>query len=373
MSKLEIVYTGAYDPTLCDGISGSTFDLLRFLRQRGHAVGIISFMHDSPLTRQSIDGLADFTEVSILSCSEASCHFIHNGVDIFYQILPGHTRSQLLGCHPDALKCYIKAIQEHPGSFFFTVDTDITCVTAHYLLNTRSAHFVRSPAASIRYYSQSAIHAEMLKKRTVFTLSKFSQQELKNVLHLDALVWPPLIDASRFRSQAMRPDHKTIGYYSAGPHKGDHLVQRLIQELPGYRFVIMGHADAFVKYPNVTCLGKIRTPEVFYGCISLLLVPSIVAEGYSRTIIEASFNGIPVIANRIGGIPEALEGSGILIDVEPSEDVMLSKYVAAITAILDHPGEYEKYHSLALERARTYEKTIDQISTGYDNQFFAQE
>lgn len=48
---------------------------------------------------------------------------------------------------------------------------------------------------------------------------------------------------------------------------------------------------------------------------SILLFPSYWQEAFGRTIVEAQLNGIPVIASRRGGIPEALNGAGILIDL----------------------------------------------------------
>ena len=38
-------------------------------------------------------------------------------------------------------------------------------------------------------------------------------------------------------------------------------------------------------------------------------------------ILEAAANGIPAIANQVGGIPEALGDSGVLIPIESSDTV----------------------------------------------------
>ena len=75
--------------------------------------------------------------------------------------------------------------------------------------------------------------------------------------------------------------------------------------------------------------------------------------------------GIPVIANRIGGIPEALGDSGVLIDVEPDAGAMAERYVAAIHRLLDRKVVYEEYCQKALARASAYERELTEMSRAF--------
>jgi glycosyltransferase involved in cell wall biosynthesis len=210
----------------------------------------------------------------------------------------------------------------------------------------------------------------MLRNGTVFTVSKFSQRELERTLGLHALLWPPFIDSNRFRFPRTNKRCSKIGYYSAGPHKGDSIITALATKMPGQQFVTMGRGhNTNVTCANVTCLGGTEDLGSFYSEISLLLVPSVTPEGFSRVIVEASMNGIPVIANKIGGIPEALGPSGILIHIEPSEDKIVSKYVSAITKLFSDPDTYEKYSKKAVERAQEYEKELYQTSISHSDMF----
>lgn len=372
--KKRILYTGPFDPKLCDGISSSMFDLLTFLKKRDHEVFIVSFMHDMDYCRDALEYTLEHSETKIVTRGENYCNFTMRGIDIYYELLP-YTRNELLGNHPKVLKRYIKKMEDYNNSYTFTVDIDLTCLFANWLIGNQSAHFIRSPVVSINLYRHSPVFREVLRKKTVFTVSKFAQGKLQESLDVEAFVWPPLIDIDRFRFPNKVKVEKKIGYYSAGPHKGDNLVHELINKMPSSCFVIMGRCYSYhpdTAADNVIYLGNTMSFEDFYGEISLLLVPSVIDEGYSRVILEAFANGIPVIANRIGGIPESIGAAGIMIDIESSQDKMISKYISAITKILDDPQEYKQQSNKALERYKEYEREIYQKSAYYDDKFLCE-
>ena len=369
--KKKILYTGPFDPKLCDGISSSMFDLLTFLKKRDHEVFIVSFMHDTDYCRGALEYTLDHSKTEIVTRGENYCSFIMRGINIYYEILP-YTRNETLGNHPKVLQRYIKKMEDYDNSYTFTVDIDRTCLFASWLIGNHSAHRIGSPVVSIELYRHSPVFREILRKKTVFTVSKFAQSKLKESLDVDAFVWPPLIDIDRFRFPKKLKVEKKIGYYSAGSHKGDNLVHELIHKMPSTYFVIMGQCYSYhpdTTADNVIYLGNTMSLEDFYGEISLLLVPSVTDEGHPRVIVEAFANGIPVIANRIGGIPESIGAAGIMIDIESSQDKMISKYISAITKILDDPHEYEQQSKKALERFRKYESEIYQKSAYYDDKF----
>jgi glycosyltransferase involved in cell wall biosynthesis len=261
-------------------------------------------------------------------------------------------------------------LYEYKEAYFLTADDDLTCLLAHSMLKNTAAHFIHSPALSIRRFSRLPIFQTMLRVRTVFTVSKFAQRELQRTLNLHALVWPPFIDSNRFRFSRTNKRGWKIGYYSAGPHKGDNIINALATKMPDQQFIIIGrgyHPD--VRRVNVNHLGGIADLKSFYAEISLLLVPSLIPEGFSRVVMEASMNAIPVIGNKIGGIPEALGPSGILIDTEASEDKIVGKYVSAITRLVSDPVAYDKYSKKAVERAQEYEKELYQTSVSHSDIF----
>lgn len=84
----------------------------------------------------------------------------------------------------------------------------------------------------------------------------------------------------------------------------------------------------------------------------LLIVPSIVEEAFGRVIVEASIRGIPAIAHNRGGIAEALNGSGILLD---NLDVNIWK--KAITKC-NNINFYTKLHEQALQGSKKFIRNI---------------
>ncbi|ASC70341.1 Glycosyltransferase family 1 [Halomicronema hongdechloris C2206] len=57
---------------------------------------------------------------------------------------------------------------------------------------------------------------------------------------------------------------------------------------------------------SVTFLGHVDDPSQVYRASDLVVVPSEWPEPFGRTIIEAMACGVPVVASRVGGIPEIL-------------------------------------------------------------------
>ncbi|MCD4691543.1 MAG: glycosyltransferase family 4 protein [Calditrichales bacterium] len=74
--------------------------------------------------------------------------------------------------------------------------------------------------------------------------------------------------------------------------------------------------DTYVKF-----LGYVDNPVLFYQQIDILIVPS-QNEAFGRVILEGMRANIPVIATRIGGIPEIIEDgyNGLLIDYGNEND-----------------------------------------------------
>jgi glycosyltransferase involved in cell wall biosynthesis len=369
MQKQKIIYTGLFDPLSGDGASSTTIDLLQFLKSRNHEVSIISFMPDNELNRRTLDIGIKALKYIINTKGEKYCDFNMDGIKTYVELLP-LSLGEIESSHPLALNHYLRKIREYPGSYFFTADKDSTCLIAHAILGNPFAHFIHSPDKAIKYFEQDAVLKKIIKDRTVFTVSEYSQKELMRALNIHSNVWPPFVDQARFKFRRTNRDKKILGYYSAGPHKGDNIINSLANEMPDQPFVIMGTRLSAVDLPNVSYLGHITNLDLFYENISILLVPSIIAEGYSRVILEAAFNGVPVIANRIGGIPEAAGRSGILIGIE-SHDKMVKKYKLAINDLLNDQDKYETYCNKAIERAEEYRKAEEQLSIRYDNEFFS--
>jgi phosphatidylinositol alpha-1,6-mannosyltransferase len=72
-------------------------------------------------------------------------------------------------------------------------------------------------------------------------------------------------------------------------------------------------------------------------------------EGFGIVLLEAALCGVPSVATRVGGIPDAVEPevSGLLV---PSQDP--AAMIAAISRLLENPGLHRRLQDQGLRRAR---------------------
>ncbi len=97
------------------------------------------------------------------------------------------------------------------------------------------------------------------------------------------------------------------------------------EELRGYRLLVAGRTNPS-RLPNVQVLGWQPPPVLFQTMAQAkcLVLPSIWPEPAGIVILEALRAGIPVVASRIGGIPELLDDSVTGILVPPGDVTALA-------------------------------------------------
>ena len=135
---------GPFDPTLCDGVSASMFDLLVFLRKQGNEVFIVSFIHDNNACQNGLQYLLDNNNTTIIARGVNFCNIIYKEINIYYEILP-YTRTEMLGIHHGVLARVVKKLKEYKGSYIFTIDADHTSLLASTLVGNLCSHFFHSP------------------------------------------------------------------------------------------------------------------------------------------------------------------------------------------------------------------------------------
>jgi len=75
------------------------------------------------------------------------------------------------------------------------------------------------------------------------------------------------------------------------------------------------------KHSNIIYAGSINNKELplYYSAADILCVPSQYEEGFGRIILEALSCGTPVMASKIGGIPEAMDET-VGLFIEPTQE-----------------------------------------------------
>jgi glycosyltransferase involved in cell wall biosynthesis len=128
--------------------------------------------------------------------------------------------------------------------------------------------------------------------------------------------------------------------------KGIELLVETARRMPEQKFAVAGRirekSSLLNGLPeNVKYFGFLNGAELdrFYRETCVLIFPSICFEGYPNTLVRAMSYGIPVIASRIGAIPEIVEDGvdGFLFEPGNVEDM-----VEKMRTILEDPVRAQK-------------------------------
>ncbi len=186
-------------------------------------------------------------------------------------------------------------------------------------------------------------------------------------------------------------DHHILLYTGAiNPIKGTHIlveaVRSVIAEHPKVTLIVVGgsrlwyqganqqHGDPFEQQVRVAARDL---PVVFTGIVphervslymdlaDIFILPSTQTDIFPLAVAEAMGAGKPVIASRVGGVPEIVqhEQTGLLVPPGRADEL-----AAAILRLLHNPAERQSMGKKSRERARMFSwetLTQQQIATYY--------
>ena len=118
---------------------------------------------------------------------------------------------------------------------------------------------------------------------------------------------------------------------------------------------------------KVVFTGFVPHAEIpaYLRCADLAVYPSLADEAFGLSICEAMACGLPVVATRVGGIPELIEDGKTGFLVEPRDEAALAD---RIERVLGDPGEAKEIGPRAAARVRelfTWEKVGDRLLRVY--------
>ena len=182
--------------------------------------------------------------------------------------------------------------------------------------------------------------------------SRFVADKYRDAYGVDPEVIYPIISAEKCRTKTSK---ENITFINPHPYKGRNIafeIARLCPDIP-FSFVeswiLKGDerrelSEMMPHHPNVTLYPPQKDMRKVYGKCKILLAPSIWEEAYGMVVTEAQTSGIPVIASRRGGLPEAVGPGGILLDPEgPIDD-----WVKAVRKLWEDDDYYSKLSAAAL-------------------------
>ncbi len=140
-------------------------------------------------------------------------------------------------------------------------------------------------------------------------------------------VVPPIVDPARCRVRSGPRTHVTL--LNPCPEKGLlfflRLAEQALVKLPRARFLAVEGRLTLAQlrqigfdpaaFPNVEWMANQPDVRRVYRRTRVLLFPSLWPEVFGMGVVEAQLNGIPVLASRRGGLPEAVSGGAPLLEV----------------------------------------------------------
>jgi glycosyltransferase involved in cell wall biosynthesis len=112
---------------------------------------------------------------------------------------------------------------------------------------------------------------------------------------------------------------------------------------------------------NVHFLGKRRDVPLLTSSATVSVVPSLWAEAFGLTVVEAMAAGVPVVATRTGGIPELVEPGETGLLVPPGDAAALAD---ALQTLLARPELRARIAERALRTVHerfSMERTIESL------------
>ena len=138
--------------------------------------------------------------------------------------------------------------------------------------------------------------------------------------------------------------------------KGIDIFVKIAESCPLEKFLVISsnkkllNVKKIAEMSNVKVIEWTNRIEDIYGETKVLLVPVEWPEPFGRTVVEAGINGIPTIASKRGGLPEAVGDGGILID-----DIYNTHNWIEAIQLLDDKKIYEKLSENAQKHAQDFD------------------
>ncbi len=118
-------------------------------------------------------------------------------------------------------------------------------------------------------------------------------------------------------------------------------------ESPAYQAEITALVERLHLSKHVTWTGFTRDVAAELRKMDLFVLPSLFGEGLPMVVLEAMAAGVPIVATRAPGVPEAVRNGldGVLVD--PGDVAGLAQTIADV---IDGKYDWEKMRASALER-----------------------
>lgn len=130
--------------------------------------------------------------------------------------------------------------------------------------------------------------------------------------------------------------------------------------IAGNGFLLDTYKNQYKSYPMIHFSGRVSNPVQYIKRMDMVIVPSR-ADSCPNTVMEAMYNGVPVIASNVGGIPEILKDQSALFDPSIKS---LSNLILKYTSVLERNRLLERQTKRKEELSFDWVEKVYQIIIG---------
>ncbi|MFF7408797.1 glycosyltransferase family 4 protein [Streptomyces lydicus] len=153
----------------------------------------------------------------------------------------------------------------------------------------------------LRYYN-------LMWQASVYAVSQTIADAFHSQTGVPAQVLPNLLPERRLSPVPPGTEGRFLTLINHHPIKGRRVWDALIRQRPSDAYLVVETWPDVPAYappsPNVQVDPFTPDPTTIYNRTRILLVPSLGPEGLARVTLEAMESGVPVVAHRIGSLPE---------------------------------------------------------------------
>ncbi|RKN12251.1 glycosyltransferase [Streptomyces radicis] len=196
--------------------------------------------------------------------------------------------------------CAVRLDEAHPAVLdeCLTSGRQVAVLVTDQLYPTGHDH----PTEEVRRYYR------LLRQASVHAVSRTIADALHSQTGVSAQVLPNLLPGRRVGPPPPEAEDRFLTLINHHPIKGRRVWDALIRQRPGDAYLVVETWPDAPPYappsPHVRVAPFTPDPTTIYHRTRILLVPSLGPEGLPRVALEAMESGVPVVAHRIGSLPE---------------------------------------------------------------------
>jgi len=356
VKALRILMVSEWSPNSFGGVSSQVALLAKWLEKRGHSVIVMHKEGESGYNTVRVKSIVPFEHYVVPPC--------------FWEVKKTISRIEpdIVHVHHSFTPLSVLAVRA-------CAKLGLPCVLTNHSL---------PPAGDVDCWlkiSYIAPYRWLLRPTIVTAVSVAAANFIQEFLGLktEVKVIPNAVDTERFKPGLAERSDCILYVGRLVRRKGVHVLIEAFKILQRRGFDVKlviggkGYMEPLLKFmasdtDNIVFLGAVSEevkPALFAGA-KVFVLPSLAGESFGVVLLEALSSGTPVVATRVGGIPEIVADGEEGFIIKPGNPEELAE---AVAILLKSPDVWLKM-SLKARRKAVEKYSIDKIGRLYEETYF---